>query len=530
MKGNKKPKRAPIMNNKSIHLPESGDLIEIDLIHNIIEQTLNHKAFNQDYIIEGSRGGFNTNANVYLYIYHDNSLNTHVPLNSKLVVKIKEQNYFYTSFVSKQTRNDVFAPKLLKIHDLFPNKATTELQSIQRDCIQNKLLPMFTSIISNTGLTSDHVALLTNECQMIKNEKHYKKFYAHAGKDKTWVSTESANTSQYDFLALDCEMVTTTKGTELARITVMDKDYNVVLDELVKPGNRIISYNTKWSGLTREIMQGAKIKLSELQKRLVELIGPNTVLAGHSLFNDLNVIKLLHHNIIDTAYLYRIALKEEEHKKGHGTSVSLKALTKAFLGLEIQASRSGHCSKEDTIATILLARFFSEKVDYIVGLMKDFNVLKNSLYKISTRFGDTINQKLNIFATNHKPVDKDDIFSHWNGIIEGNRKVKVFLHSFERKRAKFIKDSKYIYNGECTYDLKKALQAFNEFFEIGEVKNCKNLGVLVSGHLNEHDVKNGMVNYISSLMDKINKNDVVIVVKIMKIGNRNGKVLVVQKN
>lgn len=46
--------------------------------------------------------------------------------------------------------------------------------------------------------------------------------------------------------ALDCEMCYTTQGLELARVTVINEDSNVVYETLVKPDNPIIDCNTRY--------------------------------------------------------------------------------------------------------------------------------------------------------------------------------------------------------------------------------------------------------------------------------------------
>lgn len=45
-------------------------------------------------------------------------------------------------------------------------------------------------------------------------------------------------------MALDCEMVKTDNGLELARITIINFNCEVLMDELVKPTNPIRDYNT----------------------------------------------------------------------------------------------------------------------------------------------------------------------------------------------------------------------------------------------------------------------------------------------
>ena len=48
-----------------------------------------------------------------------------------------------------------------------------------------------------------------------------------------------------NIVAIDCEMVSTKFGLELARISVVDYDFNVVMDDFVMPDNLILDYNTK---------------------------------------------------------------------------------------------------------------------------------------------------------------------------------------------------------------------------------------------------------------------------------------------
>ncbi|KTW25714.1 hypothetical protein T552_03326 [Pneumocystis carinii B80] len=150
---------------------------------------------------------------------------------------------------------------------------------------------------------------------------------------------------------LDCEMIYTTGGMELARVTIYDINENLLLDKLIKPKNKVLDFNTRWSGI--KSLNDAKISLSDLHNIIfIELKLCNlTILIGHGLENDLIAIRLIHKRIIDTALLF-------QHKKGLQHKYSLKYLAKKYLKREIQTNVvDGHDSKEDAKATLDLLRY-----------------------------------------------------------------------------------------------------------------------------------------------------------------------------
>lgn len=51
-------------------------------------------------------------------------------------------------------------------------------------------------------------------------------------------------------------------------------------------------------------MQGVTTTLAQIQQRILSFVGPDTLLVGHSLENDLRVLKLVHLKNLDTAILY----------------------------------------------------------------------------------------------------------------------------------------------------------------------------------------------------------------------------------
>ena len=67
---------------------------------------------------------------------------------------------------------------------------------------------------------------------------------------------KDARKRQGKVFALDCEMVLTSKGREVARVALLDFSGETCLDELVKPENQIWNYNTKYSGITKDTLRG----------------------------------------------------------------------------------------------------------------------------------------------------------------------------------------------------------------------------------------------------------------------------------
>jgi RNA exonuclease 1 len=107
-----------------------------------------------------------------------------------------------------------------------------------------------------------------------------------------------------DIYALDCEMCYTTRGLQLARVSVIDINFKTIYDAIVKPDAQILDYNTRWSGLNERSFDNSSKNLAQIQKDLLGIIHRGTILIGHSLESDFKALKIIHKNVIDTSVVF----------------------------------------------------------------------------------------------------------------------------------------------------------------------------------------------------------------------------------
>ena len=168
---------------------------------------------------------------------------------------------------------------------------------------------------------------------------------------------EGSVTDGRSIIAMDCEMCRVEDGEmALTRVSLVEWDGNVLLDELVKPDKPIIDYLTPYSGITPAKLEDVTTSLKDIQDRLLKEITPKHILIGHSLNSDLMALKLAHPFVIDTSILY-------PHPRGPPMKSSLKWLAQKYLGREIQKGHGtkGHDSIEDARACLDLVKMKCER-------------------------------------------------------------------------------------------------------------------------------------------------------------------------
>ncbi|XP_057698914.1 RNA exonuclease 5-like [Corythoichthys intestinalis] len=200
-----------------------------------------------------------------------------------------------------------------------------------------------------TGKSGPKAYMLTQE-ELIK--RHYPVKGMPGFEDFACIDCDDA-TDDSPLFGLDCEMCLTVKGYELTRVSLVDSEGTCLMDQLVKPDNKILNYLTQFSGITAGMLRPIRTTLRDVQVTLRALLPRDAILVGHSINNDLVALKLIHPHVIDTSLLYR---------RESGQKFKLKLLAEVALGRSIQTQEEkGHNPVEDALAALDLAKYFIRK-------------------------------------------------------------------------------------------------------------------------------------------------------------------------
>ncbi|CAI4050881.1 hypothetical protein SKDZ_15G0770 [Saccharomyces kudriavzevii ZP591] len=169
------------------------------------------------------------------------------------------------------------------------------------------------------------------------------------------------------YIAMDCEFVGVGpegKESALARISIVNYFGHVVLDEFVRPREKVVEWRTWVSGVKPEHMKDA-ITFKDAQKRTADIL-EGRFLVGHALKHDLEALMLSHPKSMLRDTSRHLPFRQAYAK---GKTPSLKKLTREVLKIAIQEGE--HSSVEDARATMLLYK--KEKAEFEKIHRRTFN-------------------------------------------------------------------------------------------------------------------------------------------------------------
>ncbi|TKY55676.1 Small RNA degrading nuclease 3 [Spatholobus suberectus] len=177
--------------------------------------------------------------------------------------------------------------------------------------------------------------------------------YSFSSIDEGWIVIKFKNKPKVmkstAMIAVDCEMVLCEDGTEaLVKVCVVDHNLEVKLNELVKPDKEIADYRTDITGVSSQDLEAVTCSLADIQKSMKKLLSHGTILVGHSLHNDLRVLKLDHIRVVDTSYIFQSS-DGSIHRRP-----SLNSLCQAVLGCEVREKGAPHNCLDDARAAMKL--------------------------------------------------------------------------------------------------------------------------------------------------------------------------------
>lgn len=276
------------------------------------------------------------------------------------------------------------------------------------------------------------------------------------------VSAVREGTEEMPMFAIDCEMVETENGSELARVSIVSDALECVYDEYVKPGCPVRDYRTRYSGISKSTLEGVTTTLKEVQEKLPTLIPSNSILIGHSLENDFHAMKFKHPFVIDTSLIFT-SLATPTNKPG------LRRLSKELLVADIQNTEKGHDSVEDATTCMKLVQL---KLRDGAACKISFNEITPSIFTEYRTHGATTGI-----------VDKDSVVrlfgkgsTHSVEVKTDKEAVKESIKMIPLSKFTFIQfhDMENLLKSSVTLDDEKRLEMANVMDDhvIQVVENC----------------------------------------------------------
>ncbi|EQL00849.1 3'-5' exonuclease [Ophiocordyceps sinensis CO18] len=154
-------------------------------------------------------------------------------------------------------------------------------------------------------------------------EHHLPRQYGVGELEKNWrfytTPLLASSSSPAAAVVIDCEMGTAASGEcELIRVSVVDYfSRRVLLDSLVLPQVKMAHYNTRYSGISRQMMEDARrrgecfVGRDQARSAVWQLVEQDTIVIGHAGQQDLTSLRWIHPLIVDTLMIEKMRRKEE---------------------------------------------------------------------------------------------------------------------------------------------------------------------------------------------------------------------------
>lgn len=168
---------------------------------------------------------------------------------------------------------------------------------------------------------------------------------------------DSRKKSPGKYLCIDCEFVGVGADdrSALARVSIVNFYGVTIMDEFVKPKERVTDWRTWVSGVSPRHMYKA-ISFEEAQKKVADLL-KHRILVGHAVQNDLKALSLSHPRAMtrDTSRF------SEFRKESKTKSPALLKLSSQYLKYQIHTGQ--HSSVEDAQVTMALFRLHMPAIE-----------------------------------------------------------------------------------------------------------------------------------------------------------------------
>ena len=255
---------------------------------------------------------------------------------------------------------------------------------------------------------------------------------------------------------IDCEMAGVVGGmSEMILVRVVDYlTGETLMNTLVRPTKTVIDWRTRFSGVRPATMVDATVRgktlngWREARAEIWKHIDADTVLVGHALQNDLDVLRMIHLHIVDSAIIARNAVGPVCSRQW-----GLKTLCYEFRGIEIQNhGKSGHDCLEDTLAAREVTLWCTREVESLKVwseiifeyVVRNMNVREEKLEKENLD-----KENLEKVKLEKGKLEKGKLEKEKPG-MEKREKERREKEKLEKKRLKMEKDKVMLMNRTAT--------------------------------------------------------------------------------